>query len=530
MKRKGIGLTILCAVLAIVLAVALVACYFITKNYVVSQGQLFPRNQEVLDLRGRNISPQTYDNLVWKMAGTQVLWSVPFQDSRYDCTSQELTVSSLSQSDIDMLVYFPLLKTVNAQSCTNYDTLKALYEQRPDLEVNYTVPVAGINYTPDTQKVTLNTLSREDIQLMEYLPRLTQVDGTACREFSLLRELEQTHPQWQVSYLTSIAGTEISPSTRELTLSGAAYQELSVGLSAMPELQSLTIYNPNASGEELNRLRSEYPNVNIHWTIEVFGQSFPDDATELDISNQSVGSVAQAKEIASKFPNLTKLIVDSTGIDNEEMAAYREEVRSQYKVVWTVIFTPKCKARTDETWFMPIQQGEYYFAEENVYNLRYCEDMVCIDIGHSTVKTIDFASYMPHLKYLILAWTCVEDISPLANCKELVYLELDHCVIHDYTPLQQCTALEDLNINDNDWPVSIEPLLSMTWLKNLWVPTRKYADKAALIEALPDTRVVIDNPKTTFISKTQRCPEGLGWRNLKNYYDMRDFLGMYYMN
>ncbi|MGM9605141.1 MAG: hypothetical protein ACI3XG_08740, partial [Faecousia sp.] len=475
MNRKGFVGTILAAILAVVLAVTLAVCYFTLKYYVVVDWQLFPRNQEQLDLRDRSITPQTYDTLVWKLPGTQILWSVPFQDSCYDFSTQEITVDHLSQDDLDTLVYFPMLEAVNAQNCTDYDVLKLLYEQRPDLEVRYSIPIGGRSYGPDTQTVTLETLTQEDMQRLDFLPRLTLVDGTACREFTRLRELEQTHPQWKVVYMTSIAGTEFTPSTTELVLTGAAYEDLSIGLAGMPALRELTIHSPKATGEELARLREEYPNVDIHWDIEVFGQTFPDDATEVDISNQRIDSIEQAKEIASKFPNLTKLIVDSTGIDNDEMAVYRDEVRSQYKVVWTVIFTEKCKARTDETWFMPIHQGEYYFEEKNVYNLRFCEDMVCIDIGHSTVKTVDFASYMPHLKYLILAWTCVEDITPLSNCKELVYLELDHCVIHDYTPLQGCTALEDLNINDNDWPVSIEPLLSMTWLKNLWVPTRSYS-------------------------------------------------------
>ena len=530
MKRKGIGLTIACAVLAIALAVTLIACYFTLKYFVVADWQLFPKNQEVLDLRGQSISPKTYDTLVWKLPGTTVYWNVPFQDGSFDCTTRELTVTHLSQEDLDMLVYFPLLETVNAQNCADYGVLRTLKEQRPQLEVNYSIPVAGVAYEPDATSVTLTSLSREDIQNMEQLPKLTLVDGTGCREFALLRELEQTHPQWNVTYLQSIAGNELDANATELTLSGAAYEELSVGLAAMPQLQKLTIHTPKATGEELARLREEYPNVEIHWDIEVFGNTFLDDATEVDISNQRIDSIQQAKDIAAKFPNLTKLIVDSTGIDNDEMALYREEVRSSYKVVWTVIFSEKCKARTDETWFMPIHQGEYYFEEKNVYNLRFCEDMVCIDIGHSTVKTIDFVKYMPHLKYLILAWTAVQDISPIANCKELVYLELDHCIVRDYTPLQGCTALEDLNINDNDWPVGIEPLLTMTWLKNLWVPTRSYADKEALTAALPNTRVVVTNPKTTFIDSHTRCTEGQGWRNLKNYYDMRDTLGMYYMN
>lgn len=530
MKRKGLAGTIVAAVLAIALAVILAACYFTLKYFVVVDWQLFPRGQELLDLRSQAITPEAYDTLVWKMPDTQIAWSVPFQDSYYDCDTRELTITHLNDDDLDMLVYFPQLETVNAQSCTDYGPLKTLYEQYPDIDVRYTIPIGGASYGPDTETVTLQTLSQEDMELLSYLPRLTRVDGTSCREFVRLQELERDHPDWEVTYLTSIAGTELTPTAKTLELTGAFYEELSIGLAAMPELKTVTIHAPQASGAELTALREEYPNVEIHWDVELFGKTFSDDTTELDISDGPVGSIEAAKEIASKFPDLEKLIVDSTGIDNEEMAAYRDEVRSSYKVVWTVIFTDKCKARTDETWFMPIQQGEYYFKEEHVYNLRFCEDMVCIDLGHSTIKTVDFASYMPHLKYLILAWTCVEEITPLSNCKELVYLELDHCVIHDYTPLQGCTALEDLNINDNDWPVSIEPLLSMTWLKNLWVPTRSYSDKQALIEALPDTRVVINNPKTTFISGSVRCTDGLGWRNLENYYDMRDMLGMYYMN
>ena len=195
-------------------------------------------------------------------------------------------------------------------------------------------------------------------------------------------------------------------------------------------------------------------------------------------------------------------------------------MRSSYKVVWTVYFTDKCKARTDDTKFMPIEQGEYYFQDKHAYNLRYCEDMVCIDIGHSTVENIEFAAFMPHLKYLILAWTQVKDITPLENCKELVYLELDHGIVHDYSPLVGCTALEDLNVDDHMWETSIEPLTRMTWLKNLWVFGLGNEKLTTLREALPDTNVVNNAPSTR---------SGKGWRNLQNYYDMRDYLGKPYM-
>lgn len=60
----------------------------------------------------------------------------------------------------------------------------------------------------------------------------------------------------------------------------------------------------------------------------------------------------------------------------------------------------------------------------------------------------------------------------------------------------------------------------MTWLKNLWVGERSAYDQYALIDALPDTNVVISNPSTA---------SGHGWRNLPNYYAMRDYLGREYM-
>lgn len=525
MDRKGLAGTIAAATLAIALAVILVVCYVITKFFVVEDWQMFPRYQQQLDLRTQALTPEGYDALVWKMPRTQILWSVPFQNGYYDNTVQELTITHLAESDLEMLVYFPQLKAINAQGCTDYAALKVLYERCPGIAVRYTIPIAGVEYGPDTETVTLQSLTRQDISLLSYLPRLNRVDGTGCREFALLQELEREHPEWKVDYLTAIAGTKINPTAQALELRNASYQELSVGLSAMPDLKNLTLHNPQATGAELLSLREEYPNTEIHWNVELFGKTFPDHSTEVDIGSAPVGSIQAAKEIAAKFPQLEKFIVNSTGIDNRDMAVYREEMRSEYKVVWTIVFTDKFKARTDATTFMPSSQNEGRFNESHVYDMRYFEDLICIDVGHMQIKTVDFVTYMPNLKYLVLADTAVQDITPLSTCKNLIFLELDHDVVRDYTPLLGCTALEDLNLNDPQWGgVSIEPILQMTWLKNLWVPNRSYTDQQALVEALPDTRVVTSDPPTGFISSTERCPEGQGWRNLKNYYDSRDML------
>ena len=60
----------------------------------------------------------------------------------------------------------------------------------------------------------------------------------------------------------------------------------------------------------------------------------------------------------------------------------------------------------------------------------------------------------------------------------------------------------------------------MTWLKNLYMIFGDAGDAWKCTQALPDTHVVASGDATV----------GGGWRRLPNYYDMRDCLGMYYMN
>ena len=144
--------------------------------------------------------------------------------------------------------------------------------------------------------------------------------------------------------------------------------------------------------------------------------------------------------------------------------------------------------------------------------------MVCLDVGHMTLTDISFVEFMPNLKYLILAWTEVQYIEPIRSCKNLVFLELDNSCIRDYSPLVDCTALEDLNIGKTF--CDITPICEMTWLKNLYMIFGDGGDAWTASQALPNTRVVASGNATV----------GSGWRKLKNYYDMRDCLGVPYMN
>lgn len=517
MKKAGIRW--LCIAVAAVIAVTAAVGLFLTfKSRVIVDGKLYPKGQAMLDLRGNALSAETYDKLTAKLPGTTVLWQVPFQGRTVSSSTEELTVTALSMEDEQMLRYFPNLKTLWAEECPDYEALAQAYRDYPDCDVEYLVPIEDAEYPSFSENVALVAPSEQDVQRLSYLPNLKTVDGTQCRDYARMQQLQQDRPDLTVRYAITVGGTVYPTDTQVLEAANASYAELEGAISVMPQLTEINLTDPVATGEELVTLRENHPELTVHWTVNIGSASYADDAQEVDISGTTMESTETAKAYAAYFPELTKLIMSDCGIDDETMAQFREEMRDQYKVVWTVYFTKKCKARTDEESFMPIKQGEWYFQDDDVGPLKYCEDMIAIDIGHSRVRDISFAAYMPHLKYLILADTDVRDLTPLSNCKELVWLEVGWDAIESYEPLLGCTALEDLNIGRTF--ADPAPIYQMTWLKNLWCMEISGATQYGWRMALPNTNVVGKGNDVV----------AYGWRRLPNYYKMRDALGMYYMD
>jgi hypothetical protein len=199
------------------------------------------------------------------------------------------------------------------------------------------------------------------------------------------------------------------------------------------------------------------------------------------------------------------------------MSAFRDKMRQEYKVVWTVYVTKK-PVRTDQE-IIHSSALKVCFIDELSQDLVYCEDAIVVDIGHSYVKNIEWVKGMPKLKYLILTHNWVKDLTPISTCKNLVYLEIYwNAHIPDYTPLLGCTSLLDLNLSGSF--ADIEPVKEMTWLRNLWVNCRgmKEAEYLELCEALPNTKIEYRGGNYT----------SYGWREVPGYFEMRDLMGLPY--
>ena len=535
-RRKSNKAPIIILLVLVILAAGLLGglVWFINTHFFVG-GRPYANDAQALDLRGQQITLKDYQMLRERLPEAEIRWDVPFQGTAHPDDTTGLSIQTLSDADLDTLTYFRGLKTVDASGCREYAQIQKLKERYPDVSVKYTVSIGGKDYPHDAQKVVVSELTDEEIALMAHLPELQAVDASACRNYEQIGKLMAQHPELEMSYQVELLGKTYTEADTAATFDDPDVNVLLERLAWLPNMESIYLSKTSASAQSLRQLVETYPNIAITWEKTIFGKTFNSAETEYDLSDSELAAVPygvwnypmeqaetalitqQVEEAMAYFPNAEKVILPACYFHNETMSAFRDKMRPEYKVVWTVYVTKK-PVRTDQE-IIHSSALKVCFIDELSQDLVYCEDAIVVDIGHSYVKDISWVKGMPKLKYLILAHNWVKDITPLSTCKNLVYLELFwNGYIPDFSPLLECPNLVDLNVSGT--PTDMTPLYQMTWLKNLWANCKGItaAEDEALREALPNT---------TIMTRGGDYTTG-GWREIQGYYDMRDFMGLPY--
>jgi len=533
--KKKINKWVVISLSAFLILLAVVMIWVVI-NYHIVAGGLYPKDAQYLDLREKKIDTLKFDKIREKLPDCEIRWNIPFQGGTMPDDAKEITISTLSEQDVAQLDYAHQLKTVNAEGCSDYEALELLQKQRPELEVTYSVALSSSRYRWDVDTLTLSSVTEGDIQQLKHFPNLKTVTLAAgSYDHNTVGALRDYTDNAGLEFGVVIGGQVLLNTETMREISGVAEEELLL-LDHLSLLQELKLVNPNASAEALQALRTRNPQMKISWEVRIGDLTFDENTSEMDLTTVEITNLSEVERKLTCLPNLTQVTFGLCGVDdpewenskselaaspieNEELSAYRDRVRGDYKVVWTVRLGPSIALRTDADNFMPNHFRVGRLPDSYAYNLRYCEEMVCLDVGHMTLTDISFVEFMPNLKYLILAWTEVQYIEPIRTCKNLIFLELDNSCIRDISPLVDCTALEDLNLGCTY--CDITPLLEMSWLKNVYMILRSGAGIVG--QALPNTRVVTS-------SEPSAATVGYGWRRLPNYYAMRDCLNAPYMN
>ena len=263
--------------------------------------------------------------------------------------------------------------------------------------------------------------------------------------------------------------------------------------------------------------------------VNVAGILITADAEEADISYVDVKSLGiDMDQVLSGLPNLKKIYMIGCGLNNAEYAALQDN-HPDKKIVWEVDLT-YWTLRTDAvafTTFKGVGDPEN-LTNETAYYLKYCTDLVALDIGHNMVTDISFLKYMPNMKVLILAdntdpvqdpstWQteCLADFSWLKYCPKLRYLEIFVSDARDLSFLKYCKEIEDLNICYT-YVDSIEYLKDLPNLQRLWMEGTlvSYEDFETLTKIYPNATLVYYGSGSV----------DQGWRDGEHYWAMRNML------
>ena len=440
--------------------------------------------------------------------------------TRYPRDTRELDLSNRPADYLNLLSEFTQLDKLDLRGTgLTVDEYEQLHSLFPDCEILWELPFQGRFYPLDTTEIELRTLTEKDRLLLAYLPQLETIDASWCNDYEQLDLLRRERPELSMEYYVPADGKVYRHDSIALTMYNANALNLMDSLAFFPRLQAVTLIDPACPAESLLALRERYPDIEFVWHLDFHGIPLDSTATELDFTGVRT-TAEEIEALIPYLPDLTHLDLSDCGIPNEELAALRSR-HENIKIVWAVYLSGWFRVKTDITTFMPVKY-DYYPRRNGLADLRYCTDIIAMDLGHMQITNCDFVAYMPKLQYLLLGDTRITDLTPLTGLTELIYLELFITPIADYSPLLTLTSLEDLNLCYAHCDPEI--LAQMTWLKNLWwCVSLQWQVAPATQQYLRDS---LPNCHCDFVSGSST---GRGWRELPNYYAQRDLFGMRYM-
>lgn len=585
------------AALVVILAAA---ALWVNANFVIAGG-FHNRDAQTLDLREKRISLKNYEKLTQELPGCDIHWSVPVGGDRFDCCSESIELKALKAEEMALFSHFTQLKRVDATAVElSVEEYRSLAAALPECYIRWSIPIGGSRYDSAAAEIAVADFTTGDVELFALFDGLKTVDANSCRDYDAILALQAKLPETKVLWTVELNGEQLNQDTAALTVDGAVmdYAALDEYLRRLPALEQVTVDNCALTFEEQVALLKAYPGIAfswpvellgktydssvtelnfanaglsnadlqaiadvlpgfyalelldlsgcgftaeqilplyeikpelvIYWEFELYGKTFSTTAKEMELSNIPIDDLAPLEDAIARMPHLEKVIMCDCGLSNEVMDGLNKKYED-IRFVWMLNFKG-FHVRTDTLGF--IANGNEFagsVTQQDVDEyLIYCEDMVALDLGHKGITDLSFVQYMPHLKYLLLGATQVTDLSPLTQLKKLVFLELQLTYgLSEIAPLAECTSLRDLNIGyiaNGHGQEYYDTFKQMTFLERLWYNDHMLPDDLdyQLEEDLPDCKLV-RSPDPDLVCS-------FGWRRHPRYYEMRDLMQIYYMN
>ena len=348
--------------------------------------------------------------------------------------------------------------------------------------------------TPEQVEHLQMVVTEADFQALENYPNLKSLDLTGSTCYDAIDRYIKFHPDVEVTYTVSLGGAQLDPQVQELNLEPGQYeyQALMDNLDNLHQLKSLHISHVNFTAEELDALKQAYENLEITYSVMLFGQEYPSETDSLNLSALTSDQVTEAARVLTLLPNLATVELmdgDNTALSMQEVkvlvdAAPAADFHYSFSLFGKTIST------NDKT----VEYKGHTIGEEGLPRLREalaimtgCESFRVIDCGldNETLATlreefpranlawkIKFGKYsaMTDTDTIRAVYNVFDDtVHDLRYCTKVKYIDMGHnesltdlsfvsfmpdleifigsgCAAKDLTGFESCTKLEFLEL------------------------------------------------------------------------------------
>ena len=477
-----------------------------------------------IDARQAELSREEYLWLCALLPGVQVRYMAPLSCGKVDSYLTEIKLPGVTAADAAVLKDFPALTLLDCSGSRDYALLLSL-KQSLSCRVTYTVPLgeqtlfsedAALAVAPGFGDMeALNTA-------LTYLPAVKSLDiRQSAFTNGEIAALLKRWPALSVSYFITVLDEKTEPDTKALDLTGKtvpSLQGLIEELSYLSELKTVALTDCSLNGLQRQALMEALPDVDFGWTYVFLGETYSKDIDSLDLNAYTLTDNRETMNALAYFPALKQVDMCQCGLDDTAMAELADAY-PKIKFIWEIDLGFWGKLRTDATAYTTRSskypdQMKNRLHSQDIWALRYCTELVALDLGHQQIQDISPLSYCTKLQVLILADNQISDLTPLKELTELRWVELFMNRISDLTPLSGLVNLRDLNLCTNRIS-DLTPLYSLLGLRRLWYSNNAYTAKDARALSLA---LIECNCNRTVWDETAD-----GWRETEEYYWMRSF-------
>lgn len=308
----------------------------------------------------------------------------------------------VTAEDIAQLEQYPALVRADLTGSTCYEELLEYRLAHPEVTVIYNVNLLGKEYTLDTVSINLSEMDPAKVdEVAKLLPHFSSLryvelmkeDGTCALTPDQIKVLQAAIPEVPCHFTFELFGKQVSSSDTviefvDTPIYDSGLAQIEEAMAMMPKLKTVKLDNCGTTSEAMDKLRSKYPDLGIHWRVWFGKYTCMTDETVLRLTN---------------------------GLKNEHIGEMKYLTMAEY---------------------VDIGHNEYL---SDISFFEYMPNTKLIIASGTAVSDVSALKNLKNLEFLELVFCdYLKDISPLEGCTGLKYLNISITRVSDLTPLKDC--------------------------------------------------------------------------------------------